>query len=181
MLRQQKKNIIHIMPFQPRTQDIKERKKDQSVRLCCLHVWLISARTQEGPQTSRFADNYQENRRKQQIISELQFHRFLPDISIQLVLQRAEYVSDAKQSVSQLHACVGRQPRPSLTKQSMSKMSRYYSIQCATAAALLPLLLCLQSLIPCSLAAQCVPDSTNPCIARCNETKLDISRMFNYP
>ena len=30
-------------------------------------------------------------------------------------------------------------------------------------------------------AAQCMPDPTNPCKARCNGTVFDISRLFDYP
>lgn len=30
-------------------------------------------------------------------------------------------------------------------------------------------------------AAQCTPDPTNPCKARCNGTLLDISTLFDYP
>ena len=30
-------------------------------------------------------------------------------------------------------------------------------------------------------AAQCMPDPTNPCKARCNGTMFDISGLFDYP
>ena len=30
-------------------------------------------------------------------------------------------------------------------------------------------------------AAQCMPDPTNPCKARCNGTTFDISTLFDYP
>lgn len=30
-------------------------------------------------------------------------------------------------------------------------------------------------------AAQCMPDPTNPCKARCNGTTFDISNLFDYP
>ena len=30
-------------------------------------------------------------------------------------------------------------------------------------------------------AAQCTPDPTNPCMARCNGTQFDISKLFDYP
>lgn len=32
-----------------------------------------------------------------------------------------------------------------------------------------------------TLAAQCLPDPTNPCKARCNGTTFDISNLFDYP
>ncbi len=30
-------------------------------------------------------------------------------------------------------------------------------------------------------AAQCMPDPTNPCKAKCNGTQFDISTLFDYP
>lgn len=44
-------------------------------------------------------------------------------------------------------------------------------------------LLCtsLLGLLQQSVCEQCVVDTTNPCIARCNNTKLDISNLFKYP
>lgn len=30
-------------------------------------------------------------------------------------------------------------------------------------------------------AAQCMPDNENPCIAMCNGTTFDLTKVFNYP
>ena len=30
-------------------------------------------------------------------------------------------------------------------------------------------------------AAQCMPDTANPCIARCNGTTFDLSKAFDFP
>ena len=30
-------------------------------------------------------------------------------------------------------------------------------------------------------AAQCMPDSINPCIAKCNGTSFDLSKAFDFP
>ena len=45
--------------------------------------------------------------------------------------------------------------------------------------------LLLSAFLACNLptleAAQCMPDETNPCVARCNGTTFDISNLFDYP
>ena len=36
-------------------------------------------------------------------------------------------------------------------------------------------------LLGASLAAQCMPDPTNPCVATCNGSTFDLSQVFDFP
>lgn len=60
---------------------------------------------------------------------------------------------------------------------TMAKMLR--SMHMCTTLLLVGLTTCL--LLRASLAAQCMPDPTNPCVARCNGSTFDVSKVFNYP
>ena len=46
---------------------------------------------------------------------------------------------------------------------------------------MLQLFLALLFLFELSVAEQCKTDQNNPCIAECNGTTIDISKLFDYP
>ena len=56
---------------------------------------------------------------------------------------------------------------------------------CMMASSVSKLLICALVLAVCAYraaeAAQCMPDTTNPCKAKCNGTQFDISTLFDYP